>query len=562
MGKQPRSVTGRRTFLKSASAAGVVGLSALAGCSSNGEGTEESPTSNQPDANDNSETGGSLPTYTFLNNPPSYDPARHDAINLMAEQTRKLGLDVEVEVLEWGTLLDRVLSEQEFDFCSWNHSLKDEPGWRLRWMFHSDNLPKGKGNWEGYSNSTVDDLLDEQSRVSGEERISVLHDIQEHLARDCPHIPALHSADLTVYNKNQVSGWVDTPHDYNDFINMTTIEVSNGENELRGYWPEAITSLNVLGSHATSSKTIMQHNLLYDKLIRLDQNYEPSADLGLATDWSRPDEESVEYVIREGHKWHDGETVTAEDVAFTLRYLKEKGVGVRATQMDMVESVEQNGNTVRVNFNQTVGPVHSIFSNQIHIIPKHDWKDVDQPEGRNVTEPIGSGPLKFDYWDQGSELSLTRFDDHWRPTNFERRIWRIIPETSSVWELINRGDLNYMPKAKIGQQLVNNAENDQIGVASKPSDATVFVGPNLRRKGLDRVAVRQAVHNSIPKTAIQQQLFYGYGQKGWNIVPEMFGDYCNTDVMQFEEGVEPGKQRLRDAGFSWDDDGMLRLPAE
>ena len=58
-------------------------------------------------------------------------------------------------------------------------------------------------------------------------------------------------------------------------------------------------------------------HLLFDSLVKLDQNGDPVA--SLAESWSY-DEASMTYTfqLRDDVKWHDGEAFTAEDVKFTI----------------------------------------------------------------------------------------------------------------------------------------------------------------------------------------------------------------------------------------------------
>jgi len=578
--RQHLTQSDRRRFLKTAAAGGLAGLSALAGCGSDqqpddgggtttrsasgGETTGESETTSESEtADSNAELGDPVPTYRYFNNPADYDPARHDAINLIASEMEKIGLDIEVQTFEWGTLLDKVYNQYNFDFATWNQGIGSDPGRRMREMFYSENADNpGAGNFSGYKNDRADEIITEQMRVSGEERKELLHELQEMITLACPMNAVTQMPDLMTYNNNHVSGWVKSSAGYNSFQNMTEIEVSNSENQLRGLWAESIQNLNPLTPTSSSYKQDYQFQVIYDKLVHLDSKFNPDPELSLASEWERPDEKSVIYTIPEGLNWHDGESLTAEDVAFTLKYIKEKEVSRFVTQWDLVDTVERNGNEVRVNFKNAVGPVHSLFSTQIHMLPKHIWKDVDNPAKRTVEAPVGSGPMQFDYWEKGSELGLKRFDEHWRPTNFQTRVWRIIPESSTVWELLKSGELHYIPLAQIGKQLADNRELSQISVESSPGSSWWHVTPNMRNEGLDRLAIRQAIVHSIPKTPITKQLLYGFAEPGWNLVSKMFGEFSNDDVKRYEEGIEPAKQRLEEDGYGWDDDGRLHYPAE
>ncbi|ESS04400.1 MAG: bacterial extracellular solute-binding protein [uncultured archaeon A07HR67] len=257
-----------------------------------------------------------------------------------------------------------------------------------------------------------------------------------------------------------------------------------------------------------------------------------------------------------------GEDVTPADVKFTLEYIKENQIPLYSTQWELIDSVEVDSQDVTVNFNSNLGPVHTTFSNQIPIVPQHIWQDREDPANMSNPEPVGSGPLQYDYWDQGSELGLVSYDDHFNPVNFDRRIWRIIPEASTVWSLLNEGELNYLPFSRIGRQLSQNQQNDQISVQSMAGDGWWHISQNTRMDGLGDKAVRQAIVNAVPKQAVNDQLLYGFAEQGYNLIGESFGSYSNPDVPAYqpENGVEAARSVLEDAGYVFDEDGMVHFP--
>lgn len=533
----------RRNFLKSAATGSLLGIASLAGCAGSGQEAQ----------------GEEVPPFVYLNNTPSYNPPRNDAINLISDRMNEAGFNVSTEVFEWGTLYEKVLDEHDFDLATWRAGMGSDPGPRLMERFHSENTDSG--NYMGYENENLDPLLEEQMELTDEdERVEVIHEIQEIIADDCPYNPIVQYPFLMAYNNNQVSGWVHHPDTYNRYFNMITIEVNNEENELIGTWPESIGDISPVGIN--QAKTTYNVDVLFDKLVRLDENRSPDPELGLATDWNRPNKATIEYTIRD-HVWHDGEDLTAEDVAFTINYMKERQVSRFLSQMEMVESAEAlDEQTARVAFkeDEAPGPVHSLFSIHFPIIPKHIWEDVEDPENRRVDEPVGSGPLKVEYWDRGTELSLEKNEDHFQGVNFDRRIWRIIPSSSTVWELLREGDINYVPLTSLGRSLNENIREDMISLARGPGTGTWHLSINCRRNGLDRKTIRKAMVNTIPKTQISEQLLYGLADRGTHIISNAYGKYSNPDIPTYEEGLEPARARLEEAGYTWDEDGNLHYP--
>ncbi|ESP88463.1 ABC transporter substrate-binding protein [Candidatus Halobonum tyrrellensis] len=570
--KEPRNDSTRRRFLRTVAGGTVVGTTALAGCSGESDTTpaattEEDGSGSTTESGDGTEAsaggaGEALPTYTYLNNPANYNAARHDAINLIGERLNQLGLDVGVEVFEWGTLYERATQEFDFGFTTWSRGLGLYPGTRMPEQFHSSNTDPGQGNFTGYTNEDLDPVLMNQLQEGDRSaRVDMLHEIQSVINEDVPMHPIVQMPNPLAFNNNQVSNWTEHLVGFYHMEPQTNVEVTADHGELRGSWSETLGTLNVLG-YNNETKLIHQFEMLYDKLVRNNSNLEPDADLSLATSWESPDETTVRYQIREGHTWHDGEDVTPEDVKFTLDYIKENQVPLYATQWEMYDSVEVDGQWVQVNFSNPVGPVHQTFSNQIPIVPQHIWSERSDPTNVSVTEPVGSGPLMFDYWDQGSELSLVRNDDHWNTVNYDRRIWRIIPESSTVWSLLLDGTLNYLPFTRIGKQLSDNQSEDQITVLAPPGDGWWHLSQNTRQGGLDDPVVRRAAVHSIPKQVINEQLLYGFATQGWNLVGESFGDYSNPEVPKYQEenGVEVGRGLMEEAGYTFDDDGMAHFP--
>ncbi|MDS0300086.1 ABC transporter substrate-binding protein [Halogeometricum sp. S1BR25-6] len=564
----------RRSFLKAATAGGLAGMTALAGCSDQtGGGTSEGEggsggggggeTEGSDTGSDSSGSGESLPTYTYVNNSQSYNPPRHDAINLIASQFGDLGLDMEVDVLEWGTLFSRVSQEYDYSFATWHTFFVSEPVTELNNLFNSNNTDPGQGNYSGYENPELDEMMGNYlAEPDTETRINQAHEIQKTLMDDVPTMPITQMPQAAIFNSNQVSNWqADLANGFNSYWTMINLEMVGDNTELKGYWPETLSTMNVLG-HNDESKHVYQFNMLYDFLVQLNDNAEPDPEVSLATDWNRVDETTMEYTIRTDHSWHDGEDLTAEDVAFTYNYVTENEVPLYSTQAQYIENAEVvDEQTVRINMSQPLGPFNLAVANLVPIIPQHKWEGRSNPAQANIQEPVGSGPMMFDYWEQGSEFGMTKFDEHFAPVSFERRFWRIIPEASTVWENLINGDLNYEPFGRIDRSLDRNQDNESIGTRFQTAPTFWMFTPNERQQGLDDVQMRKALVETLPRTPIVEQILFGFPEEGYNIVSSAFGPLHTEDVTTYEQSPEAARSRLEEAGYTWNDDDMLQAPS-
>lgn len=550
---EPEADVGRRGFLKATTAGGIVGMTALAGCSGGGGSGGGGGNGSGGNGSGGSESLNlDLPTYTYLNNAQSYNPPRHDAINLIARQLNDLGLDVEVEVLEWGTLFNRVDVEYDYSIATWHTFFTIDPVLELNTTMNSENVPEGEGNFSGYQNSEVDELMSNYLGEPDENaRVDQVHQLQSILMDEVPQMPIVQMPQLAVFNNTQVGNWQpNLALGFNSYWTMVNLEMKGGATQLKGYWPETLSTMNVLG-HNDENKHTYQFTVMYDTLLRINNNNELAPEVSLATDWNRVDERTMEYTIRTGHTFHDGEPLTAEDVAFSYNYINENDVplfSVQTQYLDSAEAVDEQ--TVRVNMAQTLGPFNTLVGTQLPILPMHRWEGRSNPSQANIQEPVGSGPLQFDYWNRGTEFGLTKFGAHFAPVSFDQRFWRIIPEASTVWELLNSGELNYEPFGRIDRSLNQNQSNDQITVQSNPATSFWHFTPNERQRGLGDVAVRKAMVNAIPRTPIVQQILFGFPQPGSNVVSGAFGNLHTDDVTEYEESMERARSRLQETDYA------------
>jgi peptide/nickel transport system substrate-binding protein len=393
-------------------------------------------------------------------------------------------------------------------------------------------------------------MADYLGEASSDARIDQVHELQKILMDDVPRMPITHMPQLAVFNNNQVDNWQpDLANGYNSYWTMINLEMQNGETALKGYWPETLSTMNVLG-HNDESKHVYQFTMMYDTLLRLDNNGELNTDVSLATDFERVDDTTMEYTIRTDHSFHDGEDLTVEDVVFTYNYIPENEVPLYSVQSEFLEGAEAvDDSTVRINMSKPLGPFNTLVATQLPILPQHMWQDRNNPTQANIEEPVGSGPLQFSYWNKGTEFGLEKVDDHFAPVDFEERFWRVIPEASTVWELLLNGELNYEPFGRIDRSLNENQDADQITVESNPAVTFWHFTPNERQEGLDDVQVRKALVNAIPRTPIVEQILFGFPERGFNTVSPAFGPLHTPDVTEYEESKEKARSRLAETDY-------------
>jgi peptide/nickel transport system substrate-binding protein len=197
------------------------------------------------------------------------------------------------------------------------------------------------------------------------------------------------------------------------------------------------------------------------------------------------DGKTYTFTIRSGVKFHDGGTLTAEDVEYSIErvmvinnpnsavwmywmvFFDASGNAKNAdgtfeipySQIDA--AIEASGNTVTFKLAQPFEPFLGILTGYWgSIVDKEfniahgDWNGtaadmarVFEQEKEAMTlyeQSNGTGPFKFERWIHEDEIVVTRFDGYWGPKPaLARGIYKIVPEWSTRKLMFLQGDLDY-----------------------------------------------------------------------------------------------------------------------
>ncbi|MDB4949711.1 MAG: ABC-type transport system, substrate-binding protein [Gemmatimonadetes bacterium] len=127
-----------------------------------------------------------------------------------------------------------------------------------------------------------------------------------------------------------------------------------------------------------------------------------------------PDSTAIRYHMRSGLRWSDGKPITARDVAWTYRTLKDPRVASPrqsdAAQIDSV--VAENDSTVTFHFKRRYPDM--VFNSSIHVAPEHVYAGGDPGQIRThptLVHPEGgrlvvSGPFLVESWQHGQQMTL------------------------------------------------------------------------------------------------------------------------------------------------------------
>lgn len=285
-----------------------------------------------------------------------------------------------------------------------------------------------------------------------------------------------------------------------------------------------------------------------------------------------------DFKIRPGIKFHDGSTMTAEDVKFTLDRVTIEGAmgdgqtSPRQSLMGPVASVEVvDSETVRITLKEPWPILPAMLPNQ-QIVSKAFVERIGS--GGLATAENGTGPFKLAEWRKGEAIILERFADYYGgatdiapvgPACVERVIFKIIPESSSRVAALLAGDvhiINELPAFSIAQVRANPGTE----VMTVNGTRSFFIAMNLEGEYFDDPKVRQAAAHAIDKNLLIDKILDGNAARIEGILsPDAFGA---SELPVYAYDPEVAKALLAEAGFpdgidvTMDTEGAFKDTAE
>jgi len=154
--------------------------------------------------------------------------------------------------------------------------------------------------------------------------------------------------------------------------------------------------------------------LIYDSLTFQSPD-EPFTEYGLLAETidKAADNSSVTFNLNPKARWHDGGSVTAEDVQFTFEQLLKHGDPMYRHYYADVDKVEiLNPQSVRFVFKRTDNRELPMILGQLQILPKHWWQTRDFSK-TSLEIPLGSGPYRVEKLEAGRTIQYSRVKDWW-----------------------------------------------------------------------------------------------------------------------------------------------------
>lgn len=278
----------------------------------------------------------------------------------------------------------------------------------------------------------------------------------------------------------------------------------------------------------------------------------------LATGGKIIDPQTIEYTIREGVKWSDGEDFTADDVVFTFNLVKENPALDTLGVWQHIDTIESTDSTVTFHLKEADIPAETIINQQL-IVPEHIWKDVDDPVKWTNEDPVGTGPYVIDTFGP-NQYTLKKNENYWQ--NDKVAVEKIVaPASNKQLDIVNKGyDWAYSFITDVDKTWVG--ANKQHNHYWFPPGGTVSLYPNLTKKPFDDVNFRKGLSYAINRDKIAKDAELGYvdGASQAGLLLPNWEDWINEDIPnrgKVEQDTDKALEYFAKAGYTQKDGKLV-----
>ncbi|MDQ2094950.1 ABC transporter substrate-binding protein [Rhodalgimonas zhirmunskyi] len=314
---------------------------------------------------------------------------------------------------------------------------------------------------------------------------------------------------------------------------------------------------NVDSYFNSSREGVVMQRAVWDGLIYRDpvtNEYKGN----LAESWSWIDDTTLEFKLRQGITFHNGEVFNADDVVYTVNFVADEKSGVKTQRnVNWMKSAEKiDDYTVRIHLKEKFPAAIEFLSGPVSMYPNEYYAEAG-PSGMGL-KPVGTGPYKVTEVIPGQHFKLEKNENYHDSPKGQPTISKIdirtIPDVNTQIAELFSGSLDMIWQtpadqaeklAQMGNFTVANESTMRVGYLAMDAAGRSSMDPNP----FTDVRVRRAVNHAIDRKAIVDNLLKGSSKViNTPCFPSQFG--CQEDkAVSYDYDPEKAKALLAEAGY-------------
>jgi peptide/nickel transport system substrate-binding protein len=518
--------------------------------------------------------GERVPPYTINYISDAGDsPTMENMLPLIQNDLQKLGLRVELQPGEQASVVgNTAVNEQSIDCVFWPvysvPSRLDPTG------NYEENLITGIGE-SGFSGTQWASCegTDLQYRGSLATSLEEQKGIYEELARlyhqDAVKIPVADRKSMGAYSADITPSRVGKhgPVLFNPYFFLYS-EPPDGDELLVGVTAPQTTDTANFTLLQDSEIEVIWNRLIHSVLV--GWNEEQELVNVLAETYEMSDNADRFYFELKDATFHNGDPITAEDVAFTYEFLVETAdLSSDRTNSPISSTNVIDEKTVEI---ETEDP-ELIFQNEtLHrwgVLHRETWADAVESPQTFTYDPVempGSGPYEVTSRQTGVGMTLTPHDGHPVHQPDHDITFQLYNDDVSLLTALEQGEVDMAPSTS-WEAYRQGRDTSGVEAAAEDGFTGFYLLPQQShgpsqflefRRALGTVINRRRINEAVFDGEAREPLHGSYFLKNHPTVPDDLGQYTDNP----EGDVDAARALLSDAGWQWDNNDNLYYPPD
>ena len=306
---------------------------------------------------------------------------------------------------------------------------------------------------------------------------------------------------------------------------------------------------------SAASKRVLEN--IYEELVQLQPDY--SLKPHLAKSLKKKEKNTLlSMKLRKGVTFHDGTEMTSKDVLASYERVA-NGNFLASSFFEFVESMKAPSKyTFEVKLTEPFAPfIAKMATAELAIMPKKE------AQRKKVSNPVGTGPYRFESREIESSFTMTKFDNYWNSGRGEgpyldKIVKTEITDPSVRLQSFQTGEFDFIngiaPKDVKSVERMPNARFEKQFPKS-----LVYLGMNCKQKPFNNKHARLALDFALDKKTIAQAALYGTGKP--TATPATPGSpWVNPDVNPRPRNKQKAKTHLKKAGMAGGYSASFKIP--
>ena len=284
----------------------------------------------------------------------------------------------------------------------------------------------------------------------------------------------------------------------------------------------------------------------WETLMTYDEDYVLGTD-GLAEEVDSSVPGQVDVRIRSGIEFHNGKTLTADDVIYSIQRILNPKEGLFGAaglgSVDPKGLKKMDANTVRITLKQPDSTIPDQLGQYFNGIVPVGY------ERKGDLKWVGTGPYKVQSFTPGQQSVAVRNPNYWRPASegpwFDQVTVTDFADSAAQVNALLAGQIDAITDIPFAQ--IDTAKAQGISILEGNGGGWLPLCMAIDMDPFTDVRVRQAFRLMADRQALLEQVLSGHGRVANDIFAPFDACY-SSDLAQREQDIEQAKSLLKSAG--------------